>query len=599
MKKNILLSILMCLLALFLFSSCRKKSDYIETTSSDIPSVEQSREETVPHQANFNSVTDLQVRNLQKLCKVWGYTKYTHPAFLLGKKDWDEELLALIPEVGTAESEENANDILYQWFSGLGEIDYKTDYVDPTLANSPKENVYVIADFSWLSNTAYLGEALSNALSQLDEIPTVERSHAPVMFETATFYIHCLFTNEKSYENMDYANDGYRLLGLFRLWNALEYYYPYLTILDDNWDEMLSQHIVQMLEGDDKQTYKRTLASLTSKLHDAHGAYGDASFTDTEFGRFSAPVYITLADDKLVVGKVHKDYQDSCTLLPGDVLLKLNGVTIENVIEHRKPYLPIPNDEKLLNALTPYLLRSSEETMEVTVLRNGVEILLNVQGAIGFFHPTNLVKPEKSHELLDHNIGLINPSKLTVGKSAPILDEFSNTDGLILDLRQYPIDISDPDFEEFMLGPKKLAAMISCSSKTIPGVFYITHMEFTGSNSGPAYDKPVVILMDETSQSFSEHTIMKLRNGPNVIIMGQNSVGANGGVTYIPLPDGDLFQFTGMGVYAPDGSTYQRIGLSPDIYVERTIAGVREGRDEFIEAAIQYIIDKNAEVQNE
>jgi hypothetical protein len=34
---------------------------------------------------------------LEKLCLVWGYVKYHHSAFLLGQKDWDEELLNLIP----------------------------------------------------------------------------------------------------------------------------------------------------------------------------------------------------------------------------------------------------------------------------------------------------------------------------------------------------------------------------------------------------------------------------------------------------------------------------------------------------------------------
>ena len=40
-----------------------------------------------------------EVQNLEKLCKVWGYVKYTHPVFLTGEKDWDTELIALIPQV--------------------------------------------------------------------------------------------------------------------------------------------------------------------------------------------------------------------------------------------------------------------------------------------------------------------------------------------------------------------------------------------------------------------------------------------------------------------------------------------------------------------
>ena len=31
-----------------------------------------------------NTVNSQKVENLEKLCKVWGYTKYNHPAFLCG-----------------------------------------------------------------------------------------------------------------------------------------------------------------------------------------------------------------------------------------------------------------------------------------------------------------------------------------------------------------------------------------------------------------------------------------------------------------------------------------------------------------------------------
>ena len=74
--------------------------------------------------------------NLEKLCKVWGYTKYTHPVFLLGERDWDEELLKLIPVVSEAKAKE-VNDILHGWFVSLGEIDYGTSRKISHLLYSP------------------------------------------------------------------------------------------------------------------------------------------------------------------------------------------------------------------------------------------------------------------------------------------------------------------------------------------------------------------------------------------------------------------------------------------------------------------------------
>ena len=83
-----------------------------------------------------NTADSQKAENLEKLCKVWGYTKYTHPAFLLGERDWDEELLKLIPVVSKAKAKK-VNDILHEWFVSLGEVDYGTSRKISHLLYSP------------------------------------------------------------------------------------------------------------------------------------------------------------------------------------------------------------------------------------------------------------------------------------------------------------------------------------------------------------------------------------------------------------------------------------------------------------------------------
>jgi len=55
------------------------------------------------------------------------------------------------------------------------------------------------------------------------------------------------------------------------------------------------------------------------------------------------------------------------------------------------------------------------------------------------------------------------------------------------------------------------------------------------------------------------------------------------------LPGGIRVAFTGLGVYYPDGTPTQRIGIVPDIAIRPTLAGFRAGRDEVLERAIEYI----------
>jgi hypothetical protein len=72
-------------------------------------------------------IGDEQARSLQKLCRVWGFAVSTHRSFLLGLKDWDEELLGLIPAVLSA-GEGEVNGMLHEWFVGLGEDGYDLDW---------------------------------------------------------------------------------------------------------------------------------------------------------------------------------------------------------------------------------------------------------------------------------------------------------------------------------------------------------------------------------------------------------------------------------------------------------------------------------------
>lgn len=535
-------------------------------------------------------MSDLEIDNLQKLCKVWGYVKYTHPAFLQGKKDWDPELLGLIPFIRTAQNENEVNEILYNWFIGLGDSDYDTDFLDLEWVNAPKENKYVQADTSWVSDSTYLGKSLSDALLKMKEVPVIYKKNEPVIFGK---YRVPYFPHEKSYEDMDYADIKYRLLGLFRFWNAVEYYYPYLNILDDNWNALLKEHIAMMVEGTDKQSYELAIASLSAKMHDAHVSLIDPEAYENEFGQYSAPVYLTIAEKQLVVGRIHKDYKDTCSLLQGDALLKIDGVKIEDIIEHRKKYLSVPNSEKLLNTIGHYLLRSHDEIMNVTVLRNDEELTVEIQGVNEFFRPFRFIEVNESYELLEGSIGLINPSKFSFDETDKIMNAFADTEGLIIDLRQYPLDDIGYAFAQYLFDLSIPYAASSMPSITVPGIFISDKPQYTNSSTDLSYKKPVVILMDETTQSAGEHDVLNLRQAANVTIMGQNSVGANGPVTYIALPGGNFIQFTSRAIYTPEGGQTQRIGLAPDIYIERTIAGVRDGRDEFIEAAIKFIRNNN------
>jgi hypothetical protein len=211
------------------------------------------------------------------------------------------------------------------------------------------------------------------------------------------------------------------------------------------------------------------------------------------------------------------------------------------------------------------------------------------------FGPDYSLGVTSSHVLLENNIGLINPTEsvFSWGDTRHIMEAFADTDGLIIDLRQYPCFSIVYELAEYIVEERTNFALMSYPDPTVPGVFIYMQPLYSGGITNPYaffYDKPVVLLMTRSTMSRGEFAVMSLRNGKNVTVMGSNSIGANGNVTYLPLPGGVRMMFTGLGVFTPDGGQTHRIGLSPDIYFEPSVESIREGRDELMEAAIQFIL---------
>jgi C-terminal processing protease CtpA/Prc len=124
---------------------------------------------------------------------------------------------------------------------------------------------------------------------------------------------------------------------------------------------------------------------------------------------------------------------------------------------------------------------------------------------------------------------------------------------------------------------------------TYPGMFERGPTLELPAGKGEAYKGKVIILVNELSQSQAEYTTMALRTVPGSVVVGSTTAGADGNVSAITLPGNISTMISGLGVYYPDGRETQRIGIVPDVAVQPTIKGIREGKDELLEKAVQLI----------
>ena len=97
------------------------------------------------------------------------------------------------------------------------------------------------------------------------------------------------------------------------------------------------------------------------------------------------------------------------------------------------------------------------------------------------------------------------------------------------------------------------------------------------------------MLIDERTVSQAEHTGLFLKAANGTTWIGSPTAGANGEITSLAVPGGITVGFTGQSVRHPDGRQLQRVGLAPDVEATPTLRGIREGRDEVLDRALEYL----------
>ncbi|MCM3258053.1 S41 family peptidase [Paenibacillus lautus] len=527
----------------------------------------------------FSSLSEQKIEDIAKLSKVWGLVKYYHPKVVSGEINWDYELFRVMPSI--IDENSDVNSILYEWVHTLGNENVPGALEQ--LYQIPEDYKHLRPTTDWSKDEEYLGADLSLELSMLLNSNISDREHAYVSFkdDSPQPSMH----NENSYINMKFDDTGYRLLGLFRYWNIIEYYYPYKDVIEEDWDRVLLEFIPKMIDGSDYDSYYMTLAELTTRIHDSH-AYllGKNRKTVTDyFGLYQLPVNFIEINNQIVISKVINE----CGLEVGDIVLNVGDDSIDELLENRRKYISQSREDTSAHFF-PALFRTQQKNTDVTVIRQGNTMKISATGYRQWF---NFFVDTKSQAMENGDIYYINAGLLEEGEIDKLMKEWWNTKGLILDLRNYPTSELSYKLAQYLIPSEKEFAKLSYPNPAIPGEFYYMHI-FSGKPQNindEVYKGKLVMLINEHTISNGEFTTMSLRNTENSIVLGRPTAGADGNKVIFTLPGNIKTAISGRGVFYPDKKPTQRIGVQPDIRLDPTIEGMMEGRDEYVEKALEII----------
>lgn len=535
------------------------------------------------------------LRNLEVLGRVWGFVKYHHPAFSDDRYDLDFELFELLPLVADT-APAARNEILAQWIDGFGRYKTTPEKYEKILAS---DSVFEHrTDIGWIRDTATLGRELSERLVRLRSADRTagNRYVSQTYYETYDQWSpNPCFDGEKPYYDLSNPDYGYRLLTVFRFWNMVEYFFPSKYLTDKDWNDVLPEYIRRMAYP--TGSYLRETRRMIAELDDNHAQYGGGIFE--LFGRYRVPLNTGFVEGRLIVvtpDTVPVKSERKAPFQVGDEIVAVEDKPVEYYMAQTREFISCSNENDVLAATADQILRTKKNRpLSIRYRRDGVtrDTLAQVEAISGNFDYVYLFKHKKPAEIINDSIGYIYPAKYKY-PSLQIINLLAKTKGLVIDLRCYPTG----EFAAFMgkyIVPDNIEAPF-CELHPIidlPGIFYKEPYTW-GTYQGDKYAHPIVVLVNSKTQSYAETSAQWMQNNLNVIVIGTQSAGANGNISEFILPRGILGAFSGLGWYYPDGWVVNRQGVKIDHEVRPTLEGVREGRDEVLETALN-LIEANTE----
>ncbi len=502
-----------------------------------------------------------------------------------GRRHWDDIFIETLADVKAAQDDQAYNAALLHMLQRAGNMTKPSSFL-PLVSDSLKFNL----DLSWIQDTIFSYEVKA----ELDTIRQYFRPRSNYYVESDYEGGSPSFDSDLKFSQQGIDSDleePYRLLALFRYWNIINYFFPFKNIIDQDWDTTLMEFIPQMVNADDNVSYHLAFVKLAKRINDTH-AYVQSAVVDALFyGDYFLPLVVKYIDDKTVVTHVLTDEED---IHPGDVILKMDGMTISAWRDSLRTYTAGSNDAAIEWIVNRLIVRGSLKDVSLTVEddQGSREVTLGRDVHRDDYYAM-LENDGPIWKLLDTEtgkLGYVDMGRLLYNHIDSMFNDLWDADGIIFDVRNYPNKTIWSMVRYLFDEPVHTAETIAPDVE-YPGTVYWTSSYDGRGDFSRTYDGRIFILFDETTLCHAEYTVMVLEQYPGAVKIGSQTAGAVGNVSIVTLPGGIETYFTGLGVFYPDYTPTQRVGLVPDITVYPTIQGIRQGRDEVLDAAIACFLE--------
>ena len=517
--------------------------------------------------------------NLVAFARLAGYVRHFHPSDGAVAADWGTVVRDGVDAVEGAKDAQQLSDRLAAVFGTIAPtVQVFPTGGEPKALPAPTDNIVRWHHHGW-------GTGAKRSAYRSKRVPVSDEPPEPLRAELpggVTCLVPLVATTKASPSPGKHAHDANdratRIAAVVLGWNVFQHFYPYFDVVETDWPAALREALKSAATDKDERAFLDTLRRMVAALHDGHGNV----FHRCDSDKFTVPLAWAWIEDRLVV-----THSETPQVERGAIVTHIDGRLAKDVLADR---------EALISSATPQFKRY-KALAYLTAGPKGSPVKVKVDGGSEqtLTRTTRLGRTQDPRPdpiaMLKPGVWYVDIERVTTGQWRAALDDLTQAKGIVFDFRGYPGKLS---WREYF--PHVIDKPVTSAQWNIPTVARPDGKGWTWNKSSWPTTPPrepfkakKAFVIDGRAISYAESCMGIVEHYKLGEIVGEATAGTNGNVNPFTLPGGYRVMWTGMKVIKHDGSRHHGVGILPTIPVDRTLQGVKAGRDELLEKAVEAV----------
>jgi len=371
-----------------------------------------------------------------------------------------------------------------------------------------------------------------------------------------------------------------------QIYHIVSSFYPGLS--QQKFDAAYQQYLATILRSEDRREFDLASMAFVAELRDGHSWFADR-WLDRTYGQPIGFLAYPLAGKWTVV----QSGLDKVRV--GDVITAIDNVPIDDFFDHSRKHVSASSSRDAAVSLfdTPVVF---PEKFTIT-LSDGRRVPIDRQNDKKTAAPAEetagrwLVEKRVAYIKIPNFRG-IEPQ----ARALQYLREFHEAKAIIVDIRGNPGGHPVALQASLMGRPYQVWTESSSQhggpilrnySDAYPEHATVTYSDAMVHPREPGYAGRLILLTDRICSCGCEDFVMPFKYSKRATLVGETTAGTFSLTRHVDYENGMMLNISAIHHSFPDGSTFEGVGIAPDVPVDMTPNDLKTGRDPVLQKALE------------